>query len=69
MIGIMVGLTFFHLMPHSNLQIASSLGLSHDNVSKAFPFGNLAAVFAFVFVLANSNYFYHANSKTKSPKM
>lgn len=69
MIGIMVGLSFIHLMPHANQQIAQSFELHSQNNAKTFPFGNLTAIFTFVFVLANSNYFYHANSKTKSPKI
>jgi hypothetical protein len=69
MMGFMIGLGFFHLMPLANAQIKLAFfvhdGKTPDNI---FPYGTLTAILAFVFVLANSNYFYHTNSAKSVPK-
>lgn len=68
--GLMIGLSFFYLLPLSNHQIRVVLNTDHkiSNLLE-FPYGTLTAILAFVFVLANSNYFYHANSTRKNPQI
>jgi hypothetical protein len=70
MMGLMIGLSFFHLMPTSNQQIAAIFYIEahkFDN-QKDFPYGTMTAILTFVFVLGNSNYFYHKNSTKTTPK-
>ena len=70
MTGLMIGISFFHLLPVSSTQINTYL---KDNetpyLSHSFPFGSLIAVITFVATLINSNYFYHANSTKNNPKV
>lgn len=70
MMGLMIGLSFFHLMPIANTQIATFINVETSSMNRitTFPYGTMTSLLTFVFVLGNSNYFYHTNSTKTTPK-